>query len=385
MRLRRAAVRLWRWLRGRASDQAPIGSQPFVPPVESPPTEPPSTPRVERVREPLTAEQRAARAERKKLLQIKNKIAAEANDIIDRFTSVARGGLKGNDRIGQSDQQASLRHMANKDLLYLDHLQDMPGGSGWCALSPTGDERELVEAQWPVSVGMVVSRMSEDERPYYDLVHFETADPASLRGKVRFTPKYIGVMSVCQLFADGEWYADVTPVGLIGDRWTQLDVGMRSESVRSLYTTKYYKERKSSERIREEINRSAGMAVSLALTERYSWHAALDAGKGGPRLLLPTNPKGCLALFSDRHKRDEERRRAALKHWVHNHFRASSKEGLEYVRDHLRGATEFNWYGLGCELMVSEFDLEKNDAFRHQASEWRKQRKHNRVRVRMKR
>jgi hypothetical protein len=370
----RTAARLWRWLRGNAPKPA------------APTTEPSSSqPRIERVREPLTAEERAERSERRKLLRAKSKIAAEASDIIDRFASVTRGGLKGSDRIGQQDQRLSLEHMANKDLLYFDHIETMPGGSEWCALDPDGDERELVEAQWPVSIGMVMSKTTEDQRPYYHMLHFETVEPALLRGKVRFVPRYVGVLSTCHLFADGEWFAEVTPVGLIGERWAMLDVGMRSESVRSINTTTYSKERRSSERSRDEVNRSAAMAVSLALTERYSWHAALGSSKGGPRLVLPTNPKGCLALFSDREKRDEEKRRAALKHWVHNHFRASDKEGLEYVRDHIRGATKFNWYGLGCELMVSEFDLEKNDAFREQAAEWRKQRKHNRVRVRVKR
>jgi hypothetical protein len=53
------------------------------------------------------------------------------------------------------------------------------------------------------------------------------------------------------------------------------------------------------------------------------------------------------------------------------------------VRDHLRGHTQFGWHGYDCELMVSQYDLDKNELFREEAEQWRAQRKHNKFKVRL--
>ena len=79
-----------------------------------------------------------------------------------------------------------------------------------------------------------------------------------------------------------------------------------------------------------------------------------------------------------------EKRRSALRHWVTNHYMEHEEAGSVYVRDHLRGNTNFRWANFPCEIMVSAYDLEKNEFFRLQAEEWRAVRKHNRVKVRIK-
>jgi hypothetical protein len=101
-------------------------------------------------------------------------------------------------------------------------------------------------------------------------------------------------------------------------------------------------------------------------------------------MLLPTSPRGCLSFFQDREIDPGRSRRAALRHWVRQHYRDVSDSGLAFVREHLRGNTEFGWRGLAAEILVSAFDLEKNELFREQADAWRAARKHNAVRVRLK-
>jgi len=135
--------------------------------------------------------------------------------------------------------------------------------------------------------------------------------------------------------------------------------------------------------VKEQIHANITWLMSAALTSRYNWHVALGR-EDGFRICLPTSPRGCLSLFKTRDRKAGAARRASLRHWVQHHWRSVSEIDLAYVRDHLRGATIFNWRGFNCEILVSAFDLEKNEFFKNQAAEWRSARKHNRVRVRIK-
>ena len=91
-------------------------------------------------------------------------------------------------------------------------------------------------------------------------------------------------------------------------------------------------------------------------------------------------------MFRSRELPAGRSRRAALRHGVNEHYRERSGDAssMDYVCEHLRGETRFVWNGWPCELMVSEFDMEKNEYFRARAAQWRSERKHNRVRVRLK-
>jgi hypothetical protein len=104
-------------------------------------------------------------------------------------------------------------------------------------------------------------------------------------------------------------------------------------------------------------------------------------GADGPRLLLPTNPTASLQLFRNRERVAGETRRQKLKHWVSEHWR-DGETSLEYVCNHLRGNTRFQWYDLECELFVSEYDLHMASFFKAQASEWRSRRVHNLAKLR---
>jgi hypothetical protein len=133
------------------------------------------------------------------------------------------------------------------------------------------------------------------------------------------------------------------------------------------------------------VNNTLHELIGGAFDVRYSWHVAFGSKQHGLRVVLPTNPLGALKLFKDRQLTEGQTRRNALKHWVANHYYDHAEAGTVYVRDHLRGHTEFLWNDLNCELMVSAYDLEKNEAFKEEARLWRANRKHNRVRVKLKR
>jgi hypothetical protein len=251
--------------------------------------------------------------------------------------------------------------------------EEMEGGSKYYLV---GDD--LPDIAWPIDVGRVVR--SDDCTTF---TRMWTAEPASMRGQVKFFPQKAAWFAYCQIYDDNTWYAQIDPIGLLGGRWLPLDAGM-------VATAKYSNAgmlrmlNRNDAQIREELSRSAEFMQALALTERYSWHVALGQ-TNGLRIVLPTNPRGCLEFFKTREKREGESRRAALRHWVENHYREHGDREITYVCDHLRGTTEFGWRGLDAEIFVSQYDLEKNEFFRLQAAQWRAQRKHNRVVVRIKR
>ena len=107
--------------------------------------------------------------------------------------------------------------------------------------------------------------------------------------------------------------------------------------------------------------------TSIALRQRYEWGAALGL-PGGPSVRFDTDPTGVKAIFRIRDLPEGKDRREALKHWVLDHWRQhrSDPELEIYVRAHLRGAVQFNWRGLECELLASRFDQEKHERLKEE-------------------
>jgi hypothetical protein len=74
-----------------------------------------------------------------------------------------------------------------------------------------------------------------------------------------------------------------------------------------------------------------------------------------PGIELPTDPVGARAAFRLRDLPAGQGRRAALRHWVTEHWRQSRDDAAEerLVREHLRGERRFAWHGLHCEITPS--------------------------------
>lgn len=182
-------------------------------------------------------------------------------------------------------------------------------------------------------------------------------------------------------FADGWFPKDATSRAFaykcarIDDRWAQVDYTGDGAAL-------------GWDENSEPLYQRRIMEVFVARAEhRDYWHVALSRpDKESPRLVIPTNPAGCLDLFRGRDLSPGEKRRSALRHWVNEHFRERSADpgAVDYVREHLRGVRLFTWNGLACELMVSESDMEKNEFFKTKTAGWRAMRAHNRVRLRVK-
>jgi|SRR5215472_1798092 len=337
------------------------------PPPQEPPPPPQEPPRK---RKPIDPDAVKARLERRKIFRLREAIARDANKMLDALLTLS---YRNTERLALRDQADCLEQLYNRDFMFFDHAHTMPGSSEFF-FNPTGEEAEFAQAVWPIDCGVAITK--EDGLDFY---HIETTNPAELRGKIKLVPSKIVTLRNVHIGSD-DWFADTRYVGLFANNWIFIDQGITQQQARG--GVNYHRVRLASSHLRQEVQDTVGMMFSVAFNARYAWHAALGVANG-PRLLIPTNPSGCLALFANRKKGDAEARRAALRHWVHNHYRENDQD-LIYVRDHLRGTVDFEWYDLIGEIRVSEFDLEKNEAFKREADEWRRKRRHNRVRVRLK-
>jgi len=116
----------------------------------------------------------------------------------------------------------------------------------------------------------------------------------------------------------------------------------------------------------EHRNLCLQVALGMQFTKRYQWRVYL-AHEGFPGVEFPTDPEGARAVFRLRDIPEGKSRRAALRHWVSEHWRGR-RDGTDevLVHEYLRGATSFTWNGLICRLTPSPFDIER--ALRAKAS-----------------
>lgn len=81
---------------------------------------------------------------------------------------------------------------------------------------------------------------------------------------------------------------------------------------------------------------------------------------GLPRITFNTDPDGVREVFRLRDVPEGRTRRAALRHWVSEHWRTFGDERPIEVRKHLRGKVDFTWNGLRCEIEPSLADRREN-------------------------
>jgi hypothetical protein len=242
------------------------------------------------------------------------------------------------------------------------------------------DHAELAEMAWPLDIGTVTYFDDDDCVALFQAI---ATTPEQVRGRAKMAAQYMAEIRIGIFGAHGAWTAWEMVVGLIGKKWVRLDAGMENRWDNINVGAMTWRE--SSVKTNTWVHDFMSTAVARALECRYQWHVAFGGRAHGLRIVLPTNPTGALKLFKDRELTAGKSRREALRHWVEHFIRDDEEHGSIYVRDHLRGNTEFVWNEMETELMVSAYDLEKNEAFKNEAQYWRANRKHNRVRVRLKR
>ncbi len=107
---------------------------------------------------------------------------------------------------------------------------------------------------------------------------------------------------------------------------------------------------------------SGGLAIAIALRQRYEWAVNIGFEKA-PSVRIVTDPTGMKELFRLRELADGRDRRGSLMTWVSDHWRKDRRDDdVEvYVRKHIRGARKFEWRGMECEIVPSQYDTEQRD------------------------
>lgn len=103
------------------------------------------------------------------------------------------------------------------------------------------------------------------------------------------------------------------------------------------------------------------LAHGVELRREYLWSVLLGE-PGVPRARFVTDPLGVREAFRLRDIPPGKARRAALRHWVKNHWRKRrdpSADERTFIREYLRGVTAFGWNGLGCTIEPSRDDLRR--------------------------
>lgn len=123
----------------------------------------------------------------------------------------------------------------------------------------------------------------------------------------------------------------------------------------------------------EEYDADANGHIQIHLAHqfsiRYDWYV-LVGFEELPKLKIPVEPHGVRKLFEIKAIKDPIEGRKRLIHWVVEHQRRKArpkdedareqeKEEWIHVCEHLRGYYAFDWRGLNCWLIPSEYDREK--------------------------
>lgn len=199
----------------------------------------------------------------------------------------------------------------------------------------------------PVRFGVLGDLFEEDGASAgFHLCHVHAASKAELRaaGRLPFLSPYPHLavsLAILQPFERAREYTH----GFVGwhsaeKMWVRFGPNIRPAPDASLH-----------ERV--------ALSLSMQFSARYDWHVTIAARPGAPRIALPCAPSEARKLFAGRDLPPGRSRRAALRHWVTEHFRGVQTERPVGVRSHFRGAQAFDWAGLSCAVEPSEYDRDR--------------------------
>jgi hypothetical protein len=238
------------------------------------------------------------------------------------------------------------------------------------------------DLSYPLDLALVGKIADGDTGKVLDgdmLLHrFKHATLQEVRGKVRYPSRWmvawdsVWIPNVGDSIAVRTYCSSVGPNEKLGAALDKGTFGVAGTShvwlpnmVDGSMPPKYF---------RSEATSMINTAIALAFNARYDWHVRLGY-EGTPTVRIPTDDKGVRSLFANRDIAEGHDRRAALKHWVGEHWRRNRLDDGEtesLVRRYLRGEVAFTWGGFSCSLEPSRYDLDKNEELRKARAAMRK-------------
>lgn len=219
---------------------------------------------------------------------------------------------------------------------------------------------------WPLDVCVAIAEPGEGWPPgTWQFSRVRTLRPADWRGRLhKFLPRMVEYNALTSQ-PDGKHVSLKVPFGLAAGRAVQVPYrlagyrdpgGMREAIMDPGY---YGGEMRDTEMV-DYANAVLPICAGLALRRRYLWSVMLGEGDG-PRARFMTDPIGVRESFRLRDIPPGKMRRAALLHWVREHWRKRREptaNDRSWVRQHLRGAWSYSWNGLRCTIEPAPADLE---------------------------
>lgn len=228
--------------------------------------------------------------------------------------------------------------------------QHFDGATPWLNewIELAGGDEGLIYSQylptavrWPIDVRMI--SVDLDRVGEIALARFRSLDARDVRGRVRPALPY--PVSVA-FWTTADAKTDITVLGHAAPgRWTNIDATRKATPEKDAHWSAQVQ-----------------LALGVSVFQRTRWRVYLSSG--GIGITFPTDPIGVREVFRLRDIPDGRERRAALRHWVSEHWRLNPQDASEEVkvREHLRGGTEFSWSGLRCRITPSDDDLAREYA-----------------------
>lgn len=198
---------------------------------------------------------------------------------------------------------------------------------------------------WPLDVCVATQAGESWSLPGWQFTRIRSLDQSlrrEWRGKAhRYLPRSVD-LTVCVTTQDGIKNSVRMPLGLLSNSVVDL---------------------RNAKQLPEDAEQQANMiaiAGGLSLRRRYHWSVLLGEG-AGPRARFITDLTGVRSAFRLRDIPPGKERRAALRHWVREHWRQRRRSDIAdrtWIREHLRGADRFVWNGLRCQMVRPELDAD---------------------------
>jgi hypothetical protein len=213
-----------------------------------------------------------------------------------------------------------------------------------------------VDGAWDVATITLAPDDWRDDGARYQFSRHRSTPLSQWRGR-RVLGSPASEVSIAFIRNDRSVVTAQFPVFLRNGVWVGEDHSFRVTSIEGEYALL-----KQFAGVTTEHHAAAQLALGMQFNRRYEWYVLLGIGTG-PRIRFQTDPTGAQEVFRLRDVPPGAARRAALRNWVSEHWRTRKDSGVKdiQVRQHLRGATDFTWSGLRCQIIVPPDDLERNE------------------------